>query len=380
MPTVAQIYNIVNATAKECWGEQAITVKDTPSFISLGNETLSSQANTDVFTKTLVDRIGKTVFSTRAYEVDEPDVVRKPFEYGCILQKIYVEMPEARVNNSWNIGENNYTPEFAPVIKPSVKQKLFSKIATWEIGVTIPDAILKTAFLNETAMAVFIDAIFTAMDNMLKIALENNINLTRASFIARKINAGNACGAINLLAGYNTLTGETLTVAQALRNADFLKYSARQIKLWSDRVTKMSVLFNDEDYKRHTPKSMQVLDILADFSTATDTYLQSDTYHNELTKLPLYNVVPYWQGSGTGFDFTDTSAVKIKIDDNTNVEQSGVIGTLFDREALGVTITERRSSTERNNHDEYTNYYNKVNIGYFNDMSENGIVFYLAET
>ena len=380
MATVAQIYSIVNATAKECWGEQAITVKDTPSFISLGNETLSSQANTDVFTKTLVDRIGKTVFSTRPYEVDEPDVVRKPFEYGCILQKIYVEMPEARVNNSWNIGEDNYAPEFAPVIKPSVKQKLFSKIATWEIGVTIPDAILKTAFLNETAMAVFIDAIFTSMDNMLKIALENNINLTRASFIARKINAGNACGAINLLAGYKTLTKESLTVSEALRNADFLKYAARQIKLWSDRVTKMSVLFNDEAYKRHTPKSMQVLDILADFSTATDTYLQSDTYHNELTNLPLYNVVPYWQGSGTGFDFTDTSAVKIKIDSKTNVERSGVIGTLFDREALGVTITERRSSTERNNHDEYTNYYNKINIGYFNDMSENGIVFYLAET
>lgn len=380
MATVAQIYNIVNATAKECWGEQAITVKDTPSFISLGNETLSSQSNTDVFTKTLVDRIGKTVFSTRAYEVDEPDVVRKPFEYGCILQKIYVEMPEARVNNSWNIGNDDYTPEFAPVIKPSVKQKLFSKIATWEIGVTIPDEILKTAFLNETAMAVFIDAIFTAMDNMLKIALENNINLTRASFIARKLNAGNACGAINLLAGYKELTGETLTVAGALRNSDFLKYAARQIKLWSDRVTKMSILFNDEEYKRHTPKSMQVLDILADFSTATDTYLQSDTYHNELTKLPLYNVVPYWQGSGTAFNFNDTSAVKIKIDNNTNVEQSGVIGTLFDREALGVTITERRSSTERNNHDEYTNYYNKVNIGYFNDMSENGIVFYLAET
>lgn len=380
MATVAQIYNIVNATAKECWGEEAITVKDTPSFISLGNETLSSQSNTDVFTKTLVDRIGKTVFSTRAYEVDEPDVVRKPFEYGCILQKIYVEMPEARVNNSWNIGNDDYTPEFAPIIKPSVKQKLFSKIATWEIGVTIPDEILKTAFLNETAMAVFIDAIFTAMDNMLKIALENNINLTRASFIARKLNAGNACGAINLLAGYKALTGETLTVAGALRNSDFLKYAAQQIKLWSDRVTKMSILFNDEEYKRHTPKSMQVLDILADFSTATDTYLQSDTYHNELTKLPLYNVVSYWQGSGTAFNFNDTSAVKIKIDNNTNVEQSGVIGTLFDREALGVTITERRSSTERNNHDEYTNYYNKVNIGYFNDMSENGIVFYLAET
>jgi hypothetical protein len=380
MPNINQIYTIVNSVASQSMGSSTISAVDASSFIALGNSVLSSQANTDAYLNTLVDRIGKTIFSIRAYQAADRDIVREPFEFGCILQKIYVDMPEARVNNTWNIGNNNYTPEFAPVIKPTVKQKLFNAISTWEVAVTIPDEILKTAFTSETAMAVFIDAIFTAMENMMQLAMENNINITRAAFIARKLNTNSTCGAINLLANYNDLTGETLTVNTCLRDLGFLKYAAQQIKLWTDRMVKMSTLFNDETgYKRHTPKDLQVLDVLADFDTASTIYLQADTYHNELVKMPYYNVVPYWQGSGEGYTFDDTSSVNIKIDANTTVDESGILAVLFDHDAMGVTIKDRRATTERNNHDEYTNYYNKANIGYFNDMSENGIVFYIKD-
>lgn len=380
MPNINQIYSIVNSVASQSMGSAAISAVDASSFIALGNSVLSSQTSTNAYLNTLVDRIGKTIFSIRSYQTADRDIVREPFEFGCILQKIYVDMPEARVNNSWNIGSNGYTPEFAPVIKPTVKQKLFNAISTWEVAVTIPDEILKTAFTSETAMAVFIDAIFTAMENMMQLAMENNINITRASFIARKLNANSACGAINLLANYNNLTGEHLTVATCLRDLGFLKYASQQIKLWTDRMVKMSTLFNDEQgYKRHTPKDLQVLDVLADFATSSDIYLQANTYHDELVKMPYYNVVPYWQGSGEGYAFDDTSAVNIKIDANTTVNKSGVLAVLFDHDAMGVTIKDRRATTERNNHDEYTNYYNKANIGYFNDMSENGIVFYIED-
>ena len=381
MATIAQIYDIVNTVAAQAYGESAISTVDTSSFIALGDSVISSDTNRDRFLNTLFDRIGRTIFSVREYEISDRDLVRKPFEYGCILQKIYVDLPEAKINNSWNIGENNYTPEFAPVIKPVVKQKLFDRIATWEIDVTVPDKILKTAFTNETSMAVFIDAIFVAMENMMRIAMENNINLTRASFIARKIHNGKPCGARNLLAEYNTLIAPAtpLTVNNCRRDLDFLKYASQQITLWSDRIVRMSTLFNDEEgYKRHTPKSEQVLDVLSDFASDVDTYLQSDTFHNELTKLPYFKTVPYWQGEGESYSFADTSKIDIQLDENTTVTQTGIIAVLFDYEAMGVTITDRRTTTERNNHDEYTNYYNKADIGYFNDLSENGIVFYIA--
>lgn len=377
MSKVEQIYTLVNETAKESMGEKAITVKDVSSLIALGDSVLSSASDTENFLNTLVDRIARTVFSVRRYETDTEGMVRHPFEFGCIVQKIYVDMPEAKQNNSWEIGKEGYTPVFAPVIKPTAKQKLFKGIATWEVDVTIPDYMLRTAFLNETSMATFIDAIFTAMDNMITLALENNANLTRASFIARKIKGGKACGAINLLHEYNTLTSASLTVEGAMMNAEFLAWASRAINLWVKRMSKMSVLFNEEGYKRHTPKDKIVVNLLQDFTSACDTFLGANTFHDELVKLPMYDSVAYWQGAGESFDFNDTSAINIKIDESNTIAKKGIIGVIYDYEAMGVTLNERRSTSERNNHDEYTNYYNKANIGYFNDMSENGIVFYL---
>ena len=377
MSKVEQIYTLVNETAKESMGEKAIAVKDVSSLIALGDSVLSSASDTENFLNTLVDRIARTVFSVRRYETDTEGMVRHPFEFGCIVQKIYVDMPEAKQNNSWEIGKEGYTPVFAPVIKPTAKQKLFKGITTWEVDVTIPDYMLRTAFLNETSMATFIDAIFTAMDNMITLALENNANLTRASFIARKLKGGKPCGAINLLNEYNTLTSASLTVESAMMNAEFLAWASRAINLWVKRMSKMSVLFNEEGYKRHTPKDKIVVNLLQDFTSACDTFLGANTFHDELVKLPMYDSVAYWQGAGSSFDFNDTSAIKVKIDESNTIEKKGIIGVVYDYEAMGVTLNERRSTSERNNHDEYTNYYNKANIGYFNDMSENGIVFYL---
>ena len=377
MSKVEQIYTLVNETAKESMGEKAIAVKDVSSLIALGDSVLSSASDTENFLNTLVDRIARTVFSVRRYETDTEGMVRHPFEFGCIVQKIYVDMPEAKQNNSWEIGKEGYTPVFAPVIKPTAKQKLFKGITTWEVDVTIPDYMLRTAFLNETSMATFIDAIFTAMDNMITLALENNANLTRASFIARKLKGGKPCGAINLLHEYNTLTSASLTVESAMMNAEFLAWASRAINLWVKRMSKMSVLFNEEGYKRHTPKDKIVVNLLQDFTSACDTFLGANTFHDELVKLPMYDSVAYWQGAGASFDFNDTSAIKVKIDESNTIEKKGIIGVVYDYEAMGVTLNERRSTSERNNHDEYTNYYNKANIGYFNDMSENGIVFYL---
>lgn len=381
MSTVNQIYGIVNDAAKQTFGESAINVVDTSTLVALGDEVLKSDENTENFTNTLVDRIGRTIFSIRAYTTDNAEgMVREPFEYGCILQKIYVDLPEARENKSWEIGKDDYTPSFAPVIKPTIKQKLFNKQTTWEIDVTIPDFMFRTAFTSPTEMAVLIDAIFTAMENMMEVALENNKNLTRANFIASKIKSNKPCGAINLLAKYNELTKQTLTVAECMRDLGFLKWSTQQINLWAKRLSKMSTLFNDEGYKRFTPQKDLIVNVLQDYDSAVNSYLQSDTYHNEMTKIASsYSTVPYWQGSGEDYAFEDTSKISVKIDATTEVEETGILAVMYDRDAMGVTITERRGATQRNNKDEYTDYFNKATYGYFNDLSENGIVFYVKE-
>ena len=379
MSDVKQIYSILNDVAKQTLGTEAIAVVDTQSFISLGDKVLKSDTDTENFLNKLTDRIAKTVYSVRNYTGINKNLMREPFDYGVIVQKIHVEMPEAKENNAWKIGEQGYTPTYAPVIKPTVSQKLFNKLSTWEIDVTIPDFMLKTAFLNESSMATFIDAIFTAMNNAMVMCADNNANLIRANFIGNKIHSAKPTQAINLLKEYNTLTGAKLTVASCLRDVDFLKWATMQISLWAKRMRVMSKLFNEDSNSKFTSGEYLVLDVLQDFASSTATFLQSDTYHKELVALPMYNEVPYWQGSGTSFAFADTSKISVKIDETNEVTQGGIIAVAYDYNAIGTTINEPRSTTERNNKDEYTNYYNKATIGCFNDLGENGIVFYIAE-
>ena len=380
MSDVKQIYSILNDVAKQTLGTGAIAVVDTQSFISLGDKVLKSDTDTENFLSKLTDRIAKTVYSVRNYTGINKNLMREPFDYGVIVQKIHVEMPEAKENNAWKIGEQGYTPTYAPVIKPTVSQKLFNKLSTWEIDVTIPDFMLKTAFLNESSMATFIDAIFTAMNNAMVMCVDNNADLIRANFIGNKIHSAKANQSINLLAQYNTLTNANLTVASCLRDVDFLKWATMQISLWTKRMRVMSKLFNEDSNSKFTSGEYLVLDVLQDFASSTATFLQSDTYHKELVALPMYNEVPYWQGSGKTFAFADTSKISVKIDGTTEVTQGGIIAAAYDYNAIGTTINEPRSTTERNNKDEYTNYYNKATIGCFNDLGENGIVFYIAES
>ena len=380
MSDVKQIYSILNDVAKQSLGTEAIAVVDTQSFISLGDKVLKSDTDTENFLSKLTDRIAKTVYSVRNYTGINKNLMREPFDYGVIVQKIHVEMPEAKENNAWKIGEQGYTPTYAPVIKPTVSQKLFNKLSTWEIDVTIPDFMLKTAFLNESSMATFIDAIFTAMNNAMVMCADNNANLIRANFIGNKIYSAQPTQAINLLSQYNTLTNANLTVASCLRDVDFLKWATMQISLWTKRMRVMSKLFNEDSNSKFTSGEYLVLDVLQDFASSTATFLQSDTYHKELVALPMYNEVPYWQGSGTSFAFADTSKISVKIDGTNEVTQGGIIAVAYDYNAIGTTINEPRSTTERNNKDEYTNYYNKATIGCFNDLGENGIVFYIAES
>lgn len=389
MADVAQIYSILNAVAAQAFGTAAIAVVDTRSMVALGDQVLSSNTNLDLFSGALVDRIGKTIVSNRAWNDPSTDpLVRKPFEFGSALQKIYVDIEDAAVNNAWNIGDVGYTPSFAPVFKPDVRQKIMNKISTWEFNYTIPDYLYRTAFPSEEAMSAFIGAIYTAMDTSMNVSLRNANNLCRNTGIAITLNRAGT-NAINVLTLYNTaFPNATLTADEAVTSPEFWRFF---VKLQNDTAGYMKDLsraWNNEAFARHTPSTELVVTVLENADSAIKAFLQSDTYHEELVSLGNnYNVVPYWQGVGTsGYTFDSLSSIKIKIADPTDatktidVEQSGIISVLHDREAMGTTINERRTTTERNNKDEYTDTFAKANIGYFYDPSENICVFYIEDT
>lgn len=375
-----QVYNIVNSVTDQMYGKSAIAVTDLTGLIQLGDSVMSSDRSKDLFLNTLVDRIGKTIISQRAYSADVLSLMVDAFEFGAILQKIYVEPISATAGNQWNLTNGASIDQYV-ISKPVAHQKLFSDIDTWQVKVTVPDIQLKSAFTDAIQMAVFIDAIFLAMRNSMELQLEAMVDMTYCNFIGERIvhtAVNNGHTVVNLLTDYNTLFTKTLTPHIAMADTEFLKYASMTINLYLERMGRMSTLFNSAAYARFTTKENARVTMLMDFVSAVECYLQSNTYHDELVALPNYNKVPYWQGSGTAFGFDNTSKVDIITSDGYTLSQDGVVCMITDVEALGMTVDNRRSKSAYNNDGEYTNYFEKADMGYFNDLSENGMVFIVS--
>lgn len=380
MANVNQIYLMVNDSAKEALGAQAITAKDTGTLVSLGDVVLSSDTNKEQFYKALVNRIGRTVIAVREYKAKNRSVKRDEMEWGAVYQKISFKWNSAAENASWET-ETQANP-FDVEINTEAVQKLFSKIGTYEYKTSIVDGQLFTSFTSASAMSAFISGIFTNMNNALEVADENLANLAIATNIAGVFEKGKASQKRNLLAEYNVLNPEAaLTTATALMDLGFLKYATREIKTVIDNMSTMSTLYNAESMPRHTPTDKQVVEVLSLFASASDTYLQADTYHNDLVKLPNYEKVVFWQGSGESFAFNDVSSIKISNTEISEepVEKSGILAFVHDYDSAASIIYRRRSHSIYNPEAERFNIFEKADKGYAVDLSENAVVFYIAD-
>lgn len=376
--TVNQVYTMVNDAAKEALGQQAVTVKDTGTLVSLG-EQIQATESVETFYKTLVNRIGRTVVAVRAFEINERSVMRNEMEWGVIYQKISFKPRDAVENPSWKTDTQANPYDIEP--QTEVVQKLFSVMGTYSYEDSIPDYQLFTAFTTPAAMAAFISGIYTNMYNYLKIAEANLANLAVNTYMAGAMSGTNAAQKRNLLKEYNDKFTKTLTVEQALTDASFLKFASKTINDTIKQFTSPSTIFNAEGIVRQTTKDKLVVEVLSQFATATTSYMESDTYHNELVKLPRYEEVNYWQASGTSFSFNDVSTIDIKnakINKGAEVKKTGIVAFVHDYDAVASIIYRRRSNSIYNPRAERYNVMEKADKGYAVDLSENGVVFYMA--
>lgn len=377
MANVNQIYDLLNNVTREMTGGSPITVKDTSTLVSLGDSILSSDTTTEQFYSKLVDKIGLTYVKYRELTKDAlSDILRTPMDFGIILQKVNTsEIARAVENGSWTNQKNPFENEKDTT---KITSSLFSKIATWELDKIIYDYQLKTAFKSATEMGAFIQLVFTDMYNGMELALRDCANLCVATSIGDCLASNKNTVKRNLLAEYNLVTKESLTVDSCMRSLNFLKYASREINLVVKRMHDVSTLFNSKGYERFTSDNELNIRMLADFSTACSSYLEADTFHKELVALPHYKEVSYWQGLGESGSFSDVSTIKVT-NGTINVEQSGVLAFISDKERQGVMIDKIRTKTMYNPASELTNYFHKADIGMYMDNSEQGVVFYIAE-
>ena len=382
---VSQIFTLVNSVTGEILGKTDILKEDLSNVVDMGKE-LFSATDVDNYVKSLVNRVGKTVFTNRKYSGKVPSVLMDSWEFGSVLQKISADLPQATEDESWElVNGTSYDPNV--FYKPTVSAKFYNSKVTFEVPLSFTEKQVKESFNSASELNAFISMLYNAVEKSMTVKTDALIMRTINNMIAQTVD-GDTTGvrAVNLLAKYNAMSGETLTADKALSNTNFLKFASMQIALYADRLGTMSTLFNQGGKERFTPKDMLHIVLLSDYAQSTKTYLESDTFNDELVKLPTAETVPYWQGSGTSFDFSKTSQVNVTINkkngSNTtkDVSVSGVIGVMFDRDALGVSNLDRRVTTNYNPKAEFFSNWYKFDCGYFNDLNENFVVFYIADT
>lgn len=406
---VKQIYELINKVSGEVLGKTDIVLEDLTGIVDLGKEVFNQSA-VDNYVKSLVNHIGKVIFVNRPYAGKVPSVLMDAWEFGSVLEKISADVPEAEENDTWDL-KDGHTYSQDVFHKPTVTAKFFNSKVTFEVPVSITERQVKESFSNAAQLNGFISMIYAAVEKSMTIKADDLIMRTINNMIAETVladavafgcTADNLTNAdlskastarcVNLLKLYNDkyfpatpATGEgeptpnpdALTAAKAITDPDFIRFASYVMGTYADRLQSISTVFNVGGKERFTPKDMLHVVLLSDFAKAAQTYLYSDTFNRGDVLLPQAETVPFWQGSGKNYDFASTGHINVKESGGKAVEISGVLGVMFDRDALGVCNLDRRVTTNYNAKAEFFNNYYKFDAGYFNDTNENFVVFFI---
>lgn len=370
-----QVYTQVNAITQQAFGRTDLAVYEEKGLISLGDYLFSTNS-VETWFNTLVMHIGKQIISARDYTGKFNGILRDSMEWGGVMQKISIKMPEAVEDQSFGLSDGQ-SADMYKISKPKLLQKLFYKSAPYQFFMTFyKEEQLDLAFSSGAQMSAFFAGIYTAIQNKLEVVNESMGRNCINNYIAE---VGAGAREIKLVTMYNTEKGldgdAVVTASNALFNDDFLRYCVAKFQEYSDGFEDMGINYNDGTIERHTPKAFQKMYMWTRFSTAMSTVTLYQAFNKEYLKFMDYQNINFFQSSKAGKQNT----VKVKrASDNKETTVSNIVGVLFDYEALG-TFREKEwaSTTPFNSAGGYYNTFWHYNKAYFNDLSENFLLFTL---
>ena len=385
---VKQIHSLVNNITYEVLGTLGILKEDLSNVVDVGNAVFNAD-KVDNYVKSLVNHIGRVIFVDRVYNGSVPSVLMDSWEFGSVLEKVSCDLPQANANPSWDLQNGqSYDPNV--FYKPSVSVKFYNSKVTFEVPMSFTEMQIKESFSNAEQLNGFLTMLYNSVEKSMTIKLDALIMRTINNMIGETIHheipdsanysTTSTIKAVNLLKLYNDSHSTTITADKCLDNPDFIRYATYIISVYGERITKISKLFNIGGKDRFTPKDVLRCVLLSDFKKASEVFLKSGLYNEQYATLPESDSVPYWQGSGETYSFNDITRIHIQLasDNKTEIRMNGILGVMFDKDALGVSNLNRRVTTNYNPKAEfYTNFY-KFEAGYFNDMNENFVVFFVA--
>ena len=374
--TFEQVYQVINDVAAQHFGQNAIAVTDTSTLYSLGSAVFAGGA--DAFLGTLIDRIGRLVIRTLDYNVSLPALMRTEYDFGNGIQKINVQPFVAKKSEAVNVGDPSWQNTIWDIDKPQISVYYFKDAATWEIDCSMPDTLYRSAFTSAAEMERFITGIYDMMSTSMTMQIDQVARAALVGMMAEKVDAGYTV--VDLLQAYNSGHTPTLTAAEAMESPAFLKYAGKIMRDYVEYLQEPSVLYNSAGMVRATSRSNLLAIVNTQLESSYSTYLESDTFHDEIIALPGHQSLRYWCGTGnTEPNLIDCTDIKVNTKNGDAVEMPYVVACFCDREAIGVGIFDRWSAADRNNRNRLTNLTSGCVVQTFADLSENIVIFTLGQ-
>ena len=345
---------------------------------------ISTNTPADLFFKALMSQMGKIIVDTRSYVAQLPKLYVDPVNWGLFQEQITIELSDVMIDEMWNPngfinwnapngtgqaeGERIAAIEFG-CYKPPVHAKLYKKAHGIMTALTTAREQMFMAFKSVDQYNSFLAGLFNSVENTIQLKAEVYALMTVSMGIAKAKANGNE---INLLDEYNTLSNHSLLKEAALNDSDFMKYALMRIAETKDNIKRFTTLYNNHEHLTFASEPQTIL--LNKFSNSAKFNVRANTYHEELLGIGDYDKVSAWQ-SAVGVDnkqpynFDTSSSIILskagameaglmkESDTGTQFAINGVIGVVYDRLAMGITIDRKKTTSQYSASRDTVNYF-----------------------
>lgn len=394
-----QLSTVLTAITNQATGVKIIAPVDTSSFVTVAQTALKT--GYDPLTTAISQVLSRTIFSVRPYERKFRGLNVSNQRYGNHVRKLLAIDKPFEDDDRLKLVDGESVDQYK-VNKPKVLQTNFYGANQYQKSVTIYKDQLDCAFSSPDEFSSFISMVMQNASDMIEQAHEETArqtlcNLISAIIISESSTAGidavsnGGKRSINLLKLYNTQNGTSLKMADVFKSENFegfIKFVYATINTLANLMTERNTMFCSQltDYTiiRHTPKSRMKFYLYTDFVNKINSQVFSSVFNPQFLKTVDFEEVNFWQNPLSPSQINNKPTLLRKdgslVAASTSYTFSNVVGILFDEETAGyTTINEWSQPTPFNARGGYYNQFWHFTDRYWNDYTENAIVFYMDD-
>lgn len=384
-PTIFNAGEILNTIVNQATGKTGMTLTSTKDFVSVASIALGMRA--DALLNAISQVLSKTIFSIRPYTRKFKGLYQDNMRFGNHVRKLNIADSDWKKDVRYDLSDGASIDDQVVSI-PKVLQTNFYGQNIYSRNITLFRDQLNIALQNEEEFRRFITMVMTNASDLIEQAHEATARATLANFIGGKVK-GDTDNVIHLVTKYNDVAGTSLTtdtVKQPENFVPFMKWVTGYIKTVSDWMTERSQKFHinvtGKEISRHTPYNKQKLYLYSEELNNIDATVMSSIFNDQYLKMADHEKVGFWQsidspdGINVKASYMDTTGNVMS--DTEGTATSNIFGVLFDEEAIGIsTYAQWSAPSPFNARGGYSNIFWHFNDRYYNDFTENGVVFLL---